>query len=140
MNFVGWIFLLLTVLAWGTTPIIEKYALKNVSPLNGLFIRSMAVFFICLVFFIPTGRLKDIFNLSYREIFLFAISGILAGFLGMYFYFYILKINPSSKIVPLVATYPFVAVLLSMYFLREGISWQRIVGTILIVIGVLLVK
>lgn len=140
MNVTNWIFLLLTILAWGSTPIFEKSALKGVAPMDGIFIRTMAVFFVFLIFFIPTGRIKTVFEMPLKNIMFFVISGILAGFLGMYFYYHILKVNPSSKIVPLAATYPLVAVIMGMTFLKEEISWPRIVGTILIIAGVLLVK
>ncbi len=140
MNALSWFFLILTILAWGTTPILEKSALKGANPLSGLFIRNAVAFFVFLFFFIFTGRLKNVYNLSLKSMFLFAISGILAGFLGMYFYYRVLKINPSSKIVPLAATYPLVAVLLGMVFLKEEVTVLRILGTVLIIIGILLVK
>lgn len=140
MNSVNWIFLLLTILAWGIAPIVEKSALKNVAPLDGLFVRSVAVFLIFLLFFIFTGRIKSITDIPFKAILLFTLSGVLAGLLGMYTYFRILKLNPSSQIVPLVATYPLITVVISMLFFKEDLSWQRIAGTVLIVAGVLLVK
>lgn len=141
MNALNWFFLILTILAWGTTPILEKAALKGTNPLAGLFIRNAVAFFVFLLFFVFTGRLKNIYcNLSFKSTLLFSMSGILAGFLGMYCYYRVLKINPSSKIVPLAATYPLVAVLLGMVFLKEEVTAARIIGTVLIILGVLLVK
>ena len=93
-----------------------------------------------MIFFIPSGRIKAISHMPLKSIIFFAMSGILAGFLGVYFYFQILKNNPSSKIVPLAATYPLVTAILSVIFLKEGFSWSRIIGTVLIVLGILLVK
>ncbi len=140
MNALSWFFLILTILAWGTTPILEKAALKGASPLAGLFVRNAVAFFVFLLFFVFTGRLKNIYYLPFKNTILFSMSGILAGFLGMYCYYRVLKINPSSKIVPLAATYPLVAVLLGMVFLKEEVTAARIIGTVLIILGVLLVK
>jgi transporter family protein len=140
MNFISWIFLLLTVLAWGSTPVFEKYALKGVSPLDGLFVRSVGVFLVFLLFFIPSGRIRNVLAIPSKNLIFFVISGILAGFLGMYFYYQVLKINPSSKIVPLAATYPLVAAIMGILFLKEELSLPRIIGTILIILGVFLVK
>ena len=140
MNTFSWILLLLTIVAWGSTPILEKAALHDVRPLDGLFIRNAAAFLVFMLFFLFTGRIKSLAEAPLRNVFLFSVSGILAGFLGMYCYYHILKINPSSKIVPLAATYPLVAAILGMVLLKEQASLSRIIGTILIIIGVVLVK
>jgi uncharacterized membrane protein len=58
----------------------------------------------------------------------------------MWVYFKVLIINPASKVVPLASTYPLVTAISSIVLLREDLSWQRILGTSFIVIGVLLVK
>lgn len=131
---------MLTIVAWGSTPILEKAALHDVRPLDGLFIRNAAAFLVFMLFFLFTGRIKSLAEAPLRNVFLFSVSGILAGFLGMYCYYHILKINPSSKIVPLAATYPLVAAILGMVLLKEQASLSRIIGTILIIIGVVLVK
>ena len=42
--------------------------------------------------------------------------------------------------VPITATYPLITVLLSWLILQEGITASRVIGTVLIVLGVWLVK
>ncbi len=135
-----WIFLLITILCWGITPFIEKYALQNIDPIDGLFVRCVGVFIIFSLFYIFSGRIKNVFDMPLKNIGLFILSGILAGLVGMYFYFKVLKISPTSKIVPLASVYPLITAILGIIIFKEGIGWSRIVGTILIVIGVLLVK
>ena len=135
-----WIFLLITILCWGTTPILEKLGLKDLDVFTGLFIRSAAVFFILLIAFIASGKINSLSKVPAKTIVIFSVTGILAGLVGMWTYFKVLKISPSSKIVPLAATYPLVAAILGVYILKEEFSWLRIVGTILIVAGILLVK
>jgi transporter family protein len=135
-----WLFLILTVIFWGTAPILEKYGLRYTDEFSALFIRSIAIFFILLIVFSLKGRITSLFEVPPRALVVFTLSGLLAGLLGMWTYFKVLKINPSSKVVPLVATYPLITAILSLLFLRENVSWQRILGTILIIIGVLLVK
>ena len=108
--------------------------------MDGLFVRSLGVFTIFLLLYLPTGRIKNVLDIPTKNIILFLMGGILSGFLGMYFYFHVLQSNPSSKVVPLASTYPLIAVIISMLFLKESVTWQRIVGTVLIIAGVLLVK
>jgi len=136
----SWFFLILTVILWGTTPILEKTGLKGTDPFSALFIRSAAVFFILTLVFFATGRINSLYKIPPKALVLFSLSGILAGLLGMWTYFKVLQINPSSKIVPLAATYPLVTAILAVLILKEGFSWQKLLGTVLIVSGILLVK
>jgi transporter family protein len=135
-----WFFLLLTIIFWGSTPILEKIGLKSSDVFTALFIRSTAVFLVILAAFGLSGKFNDLSKLSWKTVAIFSASGIMAGLLGMWTYFKVLKLNPSSKIVPLAATYPLITAFLSVLILREGLSWPRIIGTILIVSGIMLVK
>ena len=135
-----WFFLLLTIICWGSTPILEKIGLKSSDIFTALFIRSTAVFLVILAAFGLSGKFSDLSKLSWKTVAIFSASGIMACLLGMWTYFKVLKLNPSSKIVPLAATYPLITALLSVLILREGLSWPRIIGTILIISGIMLVK
>lgn len=136
----SWLFLILTIIFWGITPILEKPGLKNTDPFNALFIRSTTVFLILIIIFVISGRISTVLKTPPKTLLLFSLSGILAGLLGMWTYFKVLQINPSSKIVPLSAIYPLVTAILSVLILKEDFSWQRLIGTVLIVSGIFLVK
>jgi transporter family protein len=71
---------------------------------------------------------------------IFGASGLMAGLLGMWTFYAVLKMEPTSKIVPIAACYPLVTALLSVLILNEGVTVQRVMGTALIVAGVWLVK
>lgn len=137
-----WFLFILTVLCWGTPPIFEKYGLttRNTDPLTGLLVRSIAVFSILFITCAIRGKIAAVAKMPPKVILVFVLSGVMAGLLGMWAYYKLLKISPSSKIVPLVAIYPLVTAVLSFAILNEQFSWQRLVGTVLIVLGVLLVK
>ncbi|MCC6026822.1 MAG: EamA family transporter, partial [Caldimicrobium sp.] len=98
---------LATILFWGITPIIEKSGLRNVDPLAGLFVRTIsALVGISLILLISYPQsLKE---LSLRDVSILSLSGITGGFLGMYFYFQLLKHNQASQVVPLTSTYPLI--------------------------------
>ena len=136
----AWIFLALTIIFWGAAPILEKYGLRYTDEFTAVFIRSTAVFFVLLLTLTFTNKKQLLCKLSLKPVLIFTLSGILAGLLGMWTYFKFLKLNPSSKAVPLSATYPLITVMLSIVFLGETISWQRALGTVLIILGVILVK
>lgn len=132
--------LLLTAIFWGTTPVIEKIGLSKAQPLTGVTIRSMAVVIALFSFLLFSGKLKETLTVDLKTIVVFSVSGILAGLLGMITYFAALKAGATSEIVPIAATYPLVTAILSVLILGEQITLFRVIGTILIVIGIWLVQ
>ena len=133
--------ILLTIIFWGGTAIIDKVALREATPLAGLLIRSIAVLTSLIIFsFFARDIFTEAFKLSPKTIILFCLSGICAGLLGMLTYYSALKNLPSSIVVPLCSTYPLVAAILGMLVLKEGFSLPKLFGVILIVIGIWFVK
>jgi len=132
--------LVITTLLWGTTPIIEKMGLSRVDPFVGVTVRSTIVTVILLLFTFLLGKGKALLSMDGKSIFLFGLSGLMAGFIGMWTYYTALKMGPTSKIVPISACYPLITSLLSILILREGVTLERIIGTALIVSGVWLVR
>lgn len=134
------ILLILTALLWGSSPILEKIGLGKIEPITAVAIRSFAISIVLAGVLAVTGRIKDLMAVDIKVWFLFATSGILAGLLGMWTYFGALRLQPASKIVPIAATYPLVTALLSILVLKEGVTLAHILGTILIILGIWLVK
>ena len=132
--------LILTAIFWGSSPILEKMGLTKIEPLTAVTIRSVAVTVVLLIFVALTGRIKDIMQVDAKTTTLFVVSGIMAGFLGMWTYFGALKLAPASKVVPIAAVYPLVTAVLSIIILKEGVTIFRMIGTILIIIGIWFVK
>jgi transporter family protein len=135
-----WLFLAITITCWGLAPILEKSGLKGVDAFSAVFVRSAVVFAVLCVAAAASGRFRVLAKVPLKSLGLFALSGILAGLVGMWSYFKVLKIGPASKVVPLSAVYPLVTAILSVLLLREHVTLVRIVGTALIILGVILVK
>ena len=132
--------LIATALLWRLTPILEKTGLARVDPLIGVTIRSavVTVGLFLLIFFLGKGR--ALIELDGKSVLLFGASGLMAGLLGMWTYYGALKMEATSRIVPIAACYPLVTALLSVLVLKEGVSFYRVIGTALIVSGIWLVK
>ena len=136
-----YIYVIFTVLLWGVAPIMDKLALKSTDLFWGMWARSTTIFIFMSVIFILGRRYNILFhNFSPKGLFLFSLSGIVAGLLGMFSYYSALKVLPSSKVVPLCSTYPLVAALLSVLILKEELTLLRFLGIILIILGIWLVK
>ena len=134
------ILLIITTLLWGVTPIIEKIGLLRVDPLIGITIRSFIVTGGLIILLVFIGKHKQLMEVDGKSFLIFSTSGLLAGLLGMWTYYTVLKAWPTSKVVPIAASYPLVTVILSTIILREGINFSRLIGTLLIILGIWLVK
>ncbi|MBM4306494.1 MAG: hypothetical protein FJ115_07755 [Deltaproteobacteria bacterium] len=132
--------LIITALLWGSTPILEKMGLNKVDPLVGVTIRSTIVTAGLLILTFILGKGRALLSLDGKSILLFGASGMMAGLLGMWTYYMALKMEATSKIVPIAACYPLVTALLSVLILNEGLNASRVIGTALIVSGIWLVK
>jgi transporter family protein len=136
------VFLLLvtaTVL-WGVTPILEKMGLTKIDPVVGITLRSAVATVALLIITLLLGRGRALMEVDGKGFFLFGASGLLAGALGMWAYYAALKLEATSKIVSISASYPLITALLSVLILREGVTVPRVIGTALIVIGIWFVK
>lgn len=132
--------LVVTAILWGATPIIEKIGLKKVDPLIGVTIRSVIVTVGLFILTFLLGKGKALLEVDGKSLIIFGASGVMAGLLGMWTYFTVLKMEPTSRIVPIAACYPLVTALLSFLILKEGVTIPRVIGTALIVSGIWLVK
>lgn len=134
------ILFIITTLLWGTTPIIEKIGLGKVDPLIGITIRSFIVTGGLLILIFLLGKQKELIEIDLKGFLTFSASGLMAGLFGMWTYFTILKAWPTSKVVPIAASYPLITVILSIFLLKESVNISRLLGTLFIVIGIWLVK
>jgi transporter family protein len=132
--------LIITALLWGTTPILEKIGLARVDPLIGVTVRSIIVTAGLLILTFVLGKGRALFQLDVKSVVFFGASGVMAGLLGMWTYYTALKLEATSRIVPIAASYPLVTALLSALILGEGLTLPRLIGTGLIVSGIWLVK
>lgn len=137
MDFKVFLIWFLTISLWGVSSILEKVGLKTVSPLVGLFVRTVFALVGLSVTVFLLEREK-ILTLRFKEIFILGTSGILAGFLGMLGYFSLLKAKEASLVVPLTASYPLVSTLLALLLLKEPITIYKFLGTILVILGLFL--
>ena len=132
--------LIVVTFLWGVTPILEKVGLTKVDPMVGNTLRSTIASFSLLILILLLGRGRALLEVDRKAVLLFGVTGLLAGALGMWAYYAALKMEATSKIVPISASYPLVTTLLSVLILREGVTLPRVIGTALIVIGIWFVK
>lgn len=131
----------LSALIWGMAPIFEKVGLNSkIDPYLGVVVRTLPIAFIGLTGLILMGRIDSLFQVDTKSAVFVIIGGLIAGFIGQIVFYTALKSGEASVVVPVAATYPLVALVVSILFLGEAITWQKVTGIGLVVAGVVMLK
>lgn len=134
-------FALLTSLIWGFAPAFEKLGLAGrIDPFLGVVIRTIPIAVISLAGLVFMGRAGSLSTVDAKSALFVITGGIIAGLLGQFAFYSALKSGEASVVVPVTATYPLVAFVVSMVFLGESFTWQKAAGILLVVAGVILLK
>lgn len=140
MNLRDLLYPLLAALCYSTNPIMVKMGLSiSNEPLLGATIGMAASTIVYAIYFFLTGQTRDLFAVPRRIGWYFALAGI-SSTLGMFAFFAALEHVPATIVAPLVAVAPLVTLALSRLTLQETehITRLDVLGTILIVVGVVL--
>lgn len=136
----AFMYALLTAGIWGLVPVIEKVGLKGVSPGVGLMYRGIGALVGVSFLGIYLGSTGVSLKADGKSILLLALGGLLASFVGQFFFYRGLKFGEASMVVPVAATYPLVSFIVAAIVLHERITMGRVTGIILVIAGVVLLK
>jgi len=137
----AFLFAILTSVIWGFAPAFEKMGLRGrIDPYVGVVIRTIPIAVIGAAGLFFMGRVKEIAAADSKSILFVIAGGFLAGFLGQVAFYTALKSGEASTVVPVAATYPLVALIISILFLGEAFTWQKLAGIGMIVLGVMLLR
>ena len=141
MSGVSFLFAVFTAILWELVPVLEKIGLRgNLSPLAGVTLRSFAISFVALSSMAVFKKLPQLFQCTLKDIGFVILGGLIADLFAQWTYYVALKQGSASSVVPVASAYPLVALVLSVIFLQEALSWQKILGAIFVVAGVILIK
>ena len=137
----AFVFALLTAVIWGMAPAVEKAGLAGrLDPYVGVVIRTIPITITSLAGLLFMGRWNELAQVDARSALLVTAGGLLAGFLGQLTLYTALKAGEASVVVSIAATYPLVALVVSVLFLGESLTLQKAAGAALVVGGVILLK
>lgn len=129
----GWAYALLAVICWGFEAIIVKAAGDGVDPLTGTGVGCLAAGLVFLVYLLGTGRVTG--NIMSRSGLLYGLAGIISFAIGHYLYYTAISKSGAALSASLVATYPLLTVIIAAAFFGEPLTIKSGIGTLLIVIG-----
>ncbi len=136
----GFIFAAGAALLWGFTPLIEKTGLAKATPLAGLTIRTMAVAVALVFTLLFSGQFRQIGAMESKGVIFMVVGGLIAGGIGQWLYYQALKSTEASRVVPIAGSYPLLAMIASIVFLGKQITLSKVIGTLLIVGGIILIR
>ena len=129
----GWVYALLAVICWGFEAIIVKAAGNGVDSLTGTGIGCIAAGIVFFIYLTGTGRLST--QVLNRSGLLYGLAGLVSFAVGHYLYYTAINKSGAALSASLVATYPLLTVMIAALFFREPLTVKSGIGTLLIVIG-----
>jgi len=135
---IGEISAILAALFWSIAAVLYKIGLKDVKPFPAVLVRTAAA----MGFMFILNILLYGYDLTVPLMaFLFlSLGGLLRLLLGGYLYFRGLEYASVSRVLPLKFTFPIFTIVLSSLILKETIGPGVVMGTILIVSGILVLS
>lgn len=127
------------MVCWGIAPIFAKIALKNVDPLSGLILRTVFAGSVVIGWVVLSGSFEKVRAVPPRAWVFIAIEALLATLVGDLAYYAAIKKGDVSLVTIIMSSSPLVTMLCAAIFLGENITFIRIAGAGLVVLGIILI-
>jgi len=128
------VYALLSALFAALTSILAKIGINGVDSNLATAIRTVVVLVMAWGLVFMTGVQKQISNIGARSWLFLVLSGIATG-LSWLFYYRALQMGDASKVVPIDKSSVVISMVLAFIVLKEQLTWQSILGGLLITAG-----
>ena len=128
------VYALLSALFAASTSILAKIGITGVDSNLATAIRTVVVLVMAWGLVFMTGVQKQISNIGARSWLFLVLSGIATG-LSWLFYYQALQMGDASRVVPIDKSSVVISMVLAFVVLKEQLTWQSIVGGLLITAG-----
>ncbi|MEA3402481.1 MAG: DMT family transporter [Armatimonadota bacterium] len=146
MSKLAFTYALICVLAWGLSPVFDKFLSQELSPWAIVLMRTFVGLIIITAYAIGTGavgELRQVWDNTvpwWMLVGAVIMSALLGSLIGQVAYYYAMAGADASRVVPITSTYPLVAAVATIIVYREPLTPHKIAGAVLIVAGVILVS
>src|ERR1700753_1015467 len=131
-----WIYALLSALFAALTAIFAKIGIKGVDTNLATAIRTVVILLIAWAIVLFKGSTSGITQLTKVNWVFLILSGCATG-LSWIFYFKALQLGEVSQVAPVDKLSVALAIILSVIFLGEPLTWKNALGGVLIISGTL---
>ncbi len=133
---------LLTSLLWGCIPVLEKTGIQE---MDNLFAAAMvrtsgAVMGAALIPIFSPSAFKTIVSAPPKAYLCLMAAGFLGSFVGQLTNLNALKLGDVTKVVPVTASWPLLAMIAAFVLLGEPVTAKKVCAAILVVSGVVLAR
>lgn len=129
-----WIYALLSALFAALTAIFAKVGVTGVNSNLATAIRTVIILIVAWGIVAVRGETKGLSSLSRQNLIFLFVSGIATG-LSWVFYFKALQLGKVSQVAPVDKLSVAIAIVLSVLFLGEALTWKTAIGAALIIAG-----
>ncbi|MFX0061399.1 MAG: EamA family transporter [Candidatus Hermodarchaeota archaeon] len=137
-NTLGIILAILAALLWAIAVLVLQLGLTESEPISANLVRTIAASLFLIPIFVFNYQKGEKRLPSRRTTIIVLIAGFFGMSLGTFFYVAAVKLSGASTTAALSATSPLFTLPLAMFFLKEKFSLLVVLGTILTVLGVLI--
>ncbi|WP_153797235.1 EamA family transporter [Foetidibacter luteolus] len=133
-----WIYALLSALFAGLTAVLAKKGIKNIDSDLATAIRTTVILGLSWGLVFLKGAASGVQQFSRQNWAFLVFSGIATG-LSWIFYFKALQVGKVSQVAPVDKASVAIAIILSVIFLGEQLTWKTVSGVVLITAGTLII-
>ncbi len=133
------LFALFTAIAWGVGGFFEKKGLHlgHLSPQVGITIRTLVALIILSMVSYPHWKLIPQAG-SKALLYMIIGGGVVAGSMGMLFFYMAIKGAPLSRVMPIAFTSPLFGALMGILLGGEPVTLKSVIGMLMTVGGIIL--
>ncbi len=132
-----WIYALLSAVFAALVAVFAKVGIKGVDSDLATAIRTIIILLLAWSIVIAKGSVTQLSTLTRTNWLFLILSGCATG-LSWLFYFRALQLGDVSRVAPIDKLSVALAIIISVVFLHEKLSWQEVGGVVLIIGGTLL--
>lgn len=131
---------LIAAVCYGIAPIFERIGLRQAPPLAAVFVRALITVIFTAFYLAMEQQTATFGQWSVRTWVAILMSGFVGVLLAQAFYFQALKLGEAGRVVPIAGSYPLIAALLAALLLGEQLTLTRLCGTLLVLLGIILLR
>jgi len=135
-------YVVLTILFWGITPVIDRFASVHCDASVAVFVRSITVAVASIIFVTYQQTWNLVGQTSGKVLACLITSGFFAGFAAIFVFFRAMQEVGDAGKVAVMTTMgaPLVAMALGILLLKEPLTSGKVIGTLLISAGVFFIN